>query len=76
MFGMVCLGAELYQQANSRVHRQGQKNSVVVHHLVAKDTIDEDVMQVLQNKKAGQEALLEAVKARIESVYRKQEVMV
>lgn len=67
---------ELYQQANARVHRQGQKNSVVVHHLVAKGTIDEDVMQVLQNKKAGQEALLEAVKARIEGVYRKQEVMV
>ncbi len=56
---------ELYQQANARVHRQGQKNTVVVHHLVVKETIDEDVMQVLANKEAGQEALLNAVKARI-----------
>lgn len=56
---------ELYQQANARIHRQGQKNTVVVHHLVTKDTIDEDVMQVLKNKEAGQEALLQAVKARI-----------
>jgi SNF2 family DNA or RNA helicase len=56
---------ELYQQANARIHRQGQKKTVVVHHLVAKGTIDEDVMQVLKNKEAGQEALLNAVKARI-----------
>ena len=56
---------ELYQQANARIHRQGQKDTVVVHHLVAKKTIDEDVMQVLANKEAGQEALLRAVKARI-----------
>ncbi|WP_296972591.1 DEAD/DEAH box helicase [Tepidanaerobacter sp. EBM-38] len=56
---------ELYQQANARIHRQGQKNMVVVHHLVARGTIDEDVMQVLKNKEAGQEALLNAVKARI-----------
>jgi SNF2 family DNA or RNA helicase len=55
----------LYQQANARIHRQGQKDTVVVHHLVAKKTIDEDVMQVLANKEAGQEALLRAVKARI-----------
>jgi SNF2 family DNA or RNA helicase len=59
----------LYQQANARIHRQGQKNTVVVHHLVAKETIDEDVMQVLANKKAGQEALLQAVKARVRDIY-------
>ena len=56
---------ELYQQANARIHRQGQKNTVVVHHLVAKGTVDEDVMQVLKNKETGQEALLQAVKARV-----------
>ncbi len=55
---------ELYQQANARIHRQGQKDTVVVHHLVAKNTVDEDVMKVLANKEAGQEALLQAVKAR------------
>jgi len=57
---------ELYSQANARIHRQGQKDPVVVHHLVAKETIDEDVMQVLKNKEAGQEALLNAVRARLE----------
>ncbi|HHW91191.1 MAG TPA: DEAD/DEAH box helicase, partial [Firmicutes bacterium] len=60
---------ELYLQANARIHRQGQKNTVVVHHLVAEGTIDEDVMQVLRKKEAGQEALLEAVKARIKDIY-------
>jgi len=56
---------ELYQQANARLDRQGQKETVIVHHLVTKETVDEDVMKVLENKESGQEALLEAVKARI-----------
>jgi len=56
---------ELYQQANARLHRQGQKQSVIVHHLIAQGTIDERVMSVLGGKAAGQEALLEAVKAMI-----------
>ena len=64
---------ELYQQANARIHRQGQRNTVVVHHLVAKGTIDEDVMQVLKNKEAGQEALLQAVKARVGDAYQEVE---
>ena len=59
---------ELYQQANARLYRQGQKRSVIIHHLVAEDTIDEDVMEALQAKAAGQEALMVAVKARIEKV--------
>ena len=56
---------ELYQQANKRLHRSGQKNTVVIHHLVATGTIDEDVMKALSCKRAGQDAVLEAVKARI-----------
>jgi SNF2 family DNA or RNA helicase len=56
---------ELYQQANARLHRQGQKHSVIVHHLVAEGTIDEQVMQVLAEKGAGQDRLIEAVKARL-----------
>ncbi len=56
---------EFYQQANARLDRQGQKEPVIVHHLVAKGTIDEDVMKALQNKELGQEALMQAVKARI-----------
>ncbi len=57
---------ELYQQANARLHRQGQTQSVIVHHLIAEGTIDEDVMLALENKATGQDALLAAVKARIE----------
>lgn len=56
---------ELYQQTNARLWRQGQKEPVVIHHLVAKDTIDEDVMAALAKKDAGQAALLQAVKARM-----------
>ena len=55
---------ELYQQTNARLWRQGQKETVVIYHLVAKDTIDEDVMAALAKKDAGQAALLQAVKAR------------
>lgn len=56
---------ELYQQANARLYRQGQKDTVVVHHLVAEGTVDEQVMEVLQTKDKGQNILLEAVKAKI-----------
>ena len=56
---------ELYQQANARLHRQGQKQSVVVHHIITKNTVDEDVMRALGNKEMNQNTLLEAVKARI-----------
>lgn len=59
---------ELYQQANARLYRQGQEKSVIVHHLVAEGTIDEDVMKALIVKDVSQNALLEAVKARIEEV--------
>lgn len=56
---------ELYQQANARLYRQGQKNSVIIHHLVAEGTVDEHVMEVLQTKDKGQSTLLEAVKAKV-----------
>ena len=59
---------ELYEQANARLWRQGQKETVVVHHLVVKGTMDEQVMRALHEKAAGQNALLAAVKARIEEV--------
>jgi SNF2 family DNA or RNA helicase len=36
---------ELYQQTNARLWRQGQKNTVVIHHIITQDTIDEDVMR-------------------------------
>lgn len=56
---------ELYQQANKRLHRSGQQHTVVIHHLVAKGTIDEDILKSLQEKKQGQDGMLEAVRARI-----------
>jgi SNF2 family DNA or RNA helicase len=57
---------ELYQQANARLWRQGQKETVIIHHIICKDTIDEQVMKALKTKQTGQDALLKAVKARIE----------
>ena len=56
---------ELYQQTNARLWRQGQKNAVVIQHLVTTGTHDEDVMRALERKDMGQAALIEAVKARI-----------
>lgn len=56
---------ELYQQANARLYRQGQKHTVVIHHIIAKDTVDEKVIQALENKDTSQTALIDAVKARI-----------
>lgn len=56
---------ELYQQTNARLYRQGQKDTVVIHHIIAKDTIDEDVMAALSRKEQTQADLIRAVKARI-----------
>lgn len=58
--------SELYQQANARLYRQGQSKPVIIHHLIAKGTMDEDVMKALGNKIDKQEALMQAVKARIQ----------
>lgn len=57
---------ELYQQANKRLHRQGQEQKVIVHHLVVDGGRDEDVMTALEDKDATQASLLESLKARIE----------
>lgn len=59
---------ELYQQANARLYRQGQTKTVIIHHLVAKNTVDEDVINALENKDINQEKLLRAVKARLEEI--------
>lgn len=56
---------ELYQQTNARLWRQGQKETVVIHHIIAKDTIDEDVIRSLKLKEKTQDGIIEAVKARI-----------
>ncbi len=60
---------ELYQQANARLYRQGQKHTVYIHHLLAAQTADEDVMSALQRKGDCQTALLEALKARVDRYF-------
>lgn len=56
---------ELYQQLNARLWRQGQKHTVVIHHIITKGTHDEDVMKALENKDMRQSNLIAAVRARI-----------
>ena len=56
---------ELYMQANARLWRQGQKNTVTIHHIITKGTVDEDVMAALEAKDVTQEKLIAAVKARL-----------
>ncbi len=56
---------ELYQQTNARLWRQGQKDTVIIHHIVAKDTIDEQVMKALKRKDKTQTALIDAVRANL-----------
>lgn len=57
---------ELYQQANKRLHRQGQKERVFIHNLIVQGSMDEDVMEALQGKSTTQEGLLKALRVRIE----------
>ena len=59
---------ELYQQANKRLHRQGQKQKVIIHHLSVVGGRDEDVAAALEDKEATQDRLIESLKARIERV--------
>lgn len=59
---------EQYQQANKRLHRQGQQYPVIVHHMIVQDSVDQDVMAALQAKSDTQETLMQALKARIEKV--------
>lgn len=56
---------ELYQQTNARLWRQGQSETVVIHHIVAKGTVDEHVLKALQSKEKTQDSLIAAVKAEL-----------
>ena len=59
---------ELYTQANKRLHRQGQKEKVIIHHLVCSGTRDTDVMQALQRKDDVRSWVMESLKARIRKI--------
>ena len=65
-FGYPNWSLEIYQQANKRLHRQGQKHPVICHHLVVQGGMDEDVIAALHDKGDTQESLMQALKARIE----------
>ncbi len=56
---------EQYQQANARLYRQGQKESVIIHHICVSRTADDIVMERLTAKRIVQDDLIEAVKAKI-----------
>ena len=58
---------ELYQQTNARLWRQGQTaDTVVIHHIITKDSIDEQIMAALGRKDKTQSALIDAVRANLE----------
>ena len=59
---------ELYTQANKRLHRQGQEQKVIVHHLICSGTRDEDVMEALNRKEDVQNWVMQSLKARIRAV--------
>lgn len=57
---------ELYEQTVARLWRQGQtEGTVVIEHIVAKDTIDERILDALLKKEKAQNALIDAVKAQL-----------
>lgn len=64
-FGYPNWALELYQQANKRLHRQGQRNPVIAHHLAVQGGMDEEVLRALRGKGDAQAALMQALKARI-----------
>lgn len=56
---------EMYQQTNARLWRQGQKEVVTIHHILTRDTVDEDILKALEKKDTTQQNLIAAVKARL-----------
>lgn len=59
---------ELYLQANARLYRQGQTEAVIIHRLITKGTVDEDVVKKLLIKDGTQDGLMESLKARIRRI--------
>lgn len=53
---------ELYQQANARIYRQGQKQPVTIYRLIANSSIDEDMAMALEQKDVTQKALIQALR--------------
>ena len=53
------------QQANARLVRQGQTNTVRIYHIITENTVDERVLEVLKGKNLRQEELLRKLKAEL-----------
>ena len=64
-FGMTW-SLELYQQFNARLYRQGQMKPVMIHHIAAKNTIDEKIIKALDGKKQTQDGLMQSIKELME----------
>ena len=62
---------ELYQQANARLHRQGQKAKVQIHRIICSRSADENVIRALDRKDTSQKELIDAIRADIEARERK-----
>jgi SNF2 family DNA or RNA helicase len=62
---------ELYLQANARLHRQGRTRPVIIIQIIVEGTIDEDIVKAIEGKESKQDALMEAVKARIKKYKKK-----
>lgn len=57
---------ELFEQFTDRLYRQGQRQTTVVICLIAMGTVDEDAMRSLETKASRQDAMMAAIKARLE----------
>ena len=58
---------EQYQQANKRLHRQGQTEPCIIHNLIVQGGVDEDVIRALDRKEDAQDSLLSALKVKVKS---------
>lgn len=62
---------ELYQQFNKRLHRSGQKEDrVFLHRILARGTVDFNVLKALKSKRATQDRITDAVRVHVEEIQR------
>ena len=62
---------ELYEQFNKRLHRPGQQNPVILHHIICPGTVDDDVVRALRKKGNTQSAVMEALKLKMQNYFAK-----
>ena len=65
---------EVYDQFIRRLWRQGQRNNIVVHQIIARDTIDEAIVSAINNKDKTQQALMNAVRDYSKKVKEREEI--